>query len=40
MAERLSITCGAVNQPEQILERAIRDVIKVFKVFARYVGNI
>jgi hypothetical protein len=36
MAERLSITRRAVYQSEQILERDIRDVIKVFKVFARY----
>ena len=36
MAERLSITFRAVYQSEQTLERAIRDVIKVFKVFARY----
>ena len=36
MAERLSITSRAVYQSEQTLERAIRDVIKVFKVFARY----
>jgi hypothetical protein len=36
MAERLSITSRAVYQAELTLERAIRDVIKVFKVFARY----
>jgi len=36
MAERLSITCGAVYQAEQILERAIRDIIKVFKVFSPF----
>src|ERR1039457_3497833 len=36
MAERLSITSRAVYQSEQILERAIRDVIKVFKVFSPF----
>jgi hypothetical protein len=36
MAERLSLTSSAVYNAEQTLERAIRDVIKVFKVFARY----
>ena len=36
MAERLSITRRAVYQAEQTLERAIMDVIKIFKVFARY----
>ena len=36
MAERLSITSRAVYQAEHTLERAIRDIIKVFKVFARY----
>jgi DNA-directed RNA polymerase specialized sigma subunit len=36
MAERLSITSRAVYQAEHTLERAIRDIIRVFKVFARY----
>ena len=36
MAERLSITRRAVYQSEHTLERAIRDVIKVFKVFSPF----
>jgi hypothetical protein len=36
MAERLSITRRGVYQAEHTLERAIRDVIKVFKVFSPF----
>ena len=36
MAEKLSITSGAVYNAEQSLERDIRDVIKVFKVFSPF----
>jgi DNA-directed RNA polymerase specialized sigma subunit len=36
LAEMLSISKDAVYQSERSLERYIRDVIKVFKVFARY----
>ena len=36
MAERLSITRRGVYQAELTLERAIRDIIKVFKVFSPF----
>jgi hypothetical protein len=36
MAERLSITKSSVYLSEQSLERSIRDVIRVFKVFSPY----
>jgi len=36
MAEKLSITRCAVYQSERSLERNIRDVIKVFKVFSPF----
>src|ERR1035438_1153382 len=36
MAERLSITSQTVRRSEQSLERMIRDVIKVFKVFSPF----
>ena len=36
MADRLFITSRAVYQAEHTLERTIRDVIKVFKVFSPF----